>query len=56
MDKMYTISEVSALLRLDRKTITRYIDNGKLKASWFGNRWRIKKEEVERFIDEREKR
>jgi excisionase family DNA binding protein len=55
MDKIYTVQQVSELLKLSTKTIKRYIHDGKLKASWFGNRWRIKQKEITRFIDEREK-
>ena len=55
MDKLYTVQEVADLLQVHPKTIKNYIESDKLKASWFGNRWRIKKETVKRFIDERER-
>lgn len=54
MNKLYTVQEVADLLNVHPQTIKNYIEAKKLKASWFGNRWRIKQEEVKRFIDERE--
>lgn len=54
MDKLYTVQEVSDLLKVHHKTVKNYIESGKLKASWFGNRWRIKKEAIKQFIDDRE--
>jgi excisionase family DNA binding protein len=50
MDKLLTLKQVASTLGLSTKTISRYIESGKLKASKFGNRWRIKPEEVDKFI------
>lgn len=54
MDKIHTLQEVADILKLSTKTISRYIESGKIKASWFGNRWRIRVGEVERFVSEKE--
>jgi excisionase family DNA binding protein len=55
MEKLYTTQEAAELLKIHPKTLKGYIDEGLLKASWFGNRWRIKSSELMRFVDESEK-
>jgi excisionase family DNA binding protein len=55
MDKLYTVQEVAMLLKVHPKTIKNYIDSNKIKASWFGNRWRIKESAIKEFVNEREK-
>jgi excisionase family DNA binding protein len=54
MDKLLTLQEVASTLQLSTKTISRYIERGKIKASKFGNRWRIKSGEVGRLVEEAE--
>ena len=47
IDKLLTIEEVADILRVSTRTIVRYIESGKLKASKIGV-WRIKESDVDR--------
>ena len=51
IDKLLTIEEVADILRVSTKTIVRYIESGKLKASKIGV-WRIKESDVHLFLEE----
>jgi excisionase family DNA binding protein len=50
-DKLLNIEEVAALLRVSTRTVVRYIESGRLKASKIGV-WRIKESDVNRFLEE----
>ena len=49
-DKLLTIEEVAEILRVSTRTVIRYIDSGKLKASKIGV-WRIKQSDVGVFLE-----
>jgi excisionase family DNA binding protein len=49
-DKLLTIEEVAEILRISTRTVIRYIDSGKLKASKIGV-WRIKQSDVDMFLE-----
>ncbi len=51
IEKLYTIEEVSKIFRVSTRTITRYIEDGRLKASKLGV-WRIKQSDLNVFLDE----
>jgi len=51
IDKLLTIEEVADILRVSTRTIVRYIESGKLKASKIGV-WRIKESDVYLFLEE----
>lgn len=51
IEKLLTIEEVADILRVSTRTILRYIDSGKLKASKIGV-WRIKEADVHQFLEE----
>lgn len=51
IDKLLTIEEVANILRVSTRTIVRYIESGKLKASKIGV-WRIKESDVHLFLEE----
>jgi excisionase family DNA binding protein len=51
IDKLLTIEEVADILRVSTRTIVRYIESGKLKASKIGV-WRIKESDVHLFLEE----
>ena len=51
IEKLLTIEEVANILRVSTRTIVRYIESGKLKASKIGV-WRIKESDVHLFLEE----
>lgn len=54
MDKLLTIKEVARYLRVSERSVLRYIEAGKLKATKIGY-WRIKKGDLEKFLEESSK-
>lgn len=50
IEKLFTIEEVAKILRVHTRTVTRYIEAGKLKASKIGV-WRIKESDLNSFLD-----
>ena len=50
-EKLLKIEEVAEMLRVSTRTITRYIEDGKLKASRIG-KWRIKSADLDQFLKE----
>lgn len=48
--KLYSIAEVAEILGMNAETIKRYIYREELKAYKVGNQWRIKKEDLDRFV------
>jgi len=50
-DKLLTIKEAAEILRLSERSVNRYIEAGKLKASKIGQ-WRIKRSELDKLLDE----
>ena len=51
IDKLLTIEEVADILRVSTRTIVRYIESEKLKASKIGV-WRIKESDIHLFLEE----
>jgi excisionase family DNA binding protein len=49
--KLLTIEEVAEILRVSSRSVTRYIESGKLKASKIGV-WRIKEDDLNVFLQE----
>ena len=49
---VYTRSEAAKELKVSVKTVDRLILRGELKAAKIGNLVRIKKEEIEKFLDD----
>ena len=50
-EKLLTAEEVAAILRVSYRTVVRYIESGRLKASKLGV-WRIKRSDLDRFLEE----
>lgn len=50
--KIYTMKEVSELLKVTERTLYNYIKSGKFKAKKIGGKWMITEENLKRFIDE----
>ncbi|MBZ9571955.1 helix-turn-helix domain-containing protein [Patescibacteria group bacterium] len=51
MDHLLTIKEVAKYLKVSERSILRYIESGRLRASKIGQ-WRIKKGDLEKFLKE----
>lgn len=51
IDKLFTIEEVAKILRVSTRSVTRYIETGKLKASKIGV-WRIKESDLKTFLED----
>ena len=51
IDKLLTIREVAEILRVSERSVNRYIEAGKLKASKIGQ-WRIKQSDLDEFLRE----
>lgn len=51
IDKLFTIEEVAKILRVSTRSVTRYIETGKLKASKIGV-WRIKEADLNAFLED----
>ena len=49
--KVYTPDEIAEMLKVSKKTVYYWINKEKLKAIKVGNMWRVKKEDLEEFID-----
>ena len=50
-DKLFTIKEVAKYLRVSERSVLRYIEAGRLRASRIGQ-WRIKESDLEKFLKE----
>jgi excisionase family DNA binding protein len=51
MEKFYTPEEVAANLKVSRKTIYNWIQEGRLKAVKIGHFWRISESELNRLLN-----
>ena len=49
MDKLLTIKEVARYLRVSERSVNRYIEAGRLRASRIGQ-WRIKQSDLNKFL------
>lgn len=50
IEKLFTIEEVAKILRVSGRSVTRYIESGKLKASKIGV-WRIQQSDLNAFLE-----
>ena len=50
IDKLFTIDEAAKILRVSSRSINRYIESGKLKASKIGS-WRITEVDLQKFLE-----
>ncbi len=53
--KLYTIDEVAEYLRVTRRTIYRYIEQGKLPAYRVGDSWRFSDEDISEYLKKNRK-
>lgn len=51
MDELLTLEEAGKILKYDSNTIRKLVKAGKLKGQRIGNEYRIKREDLEAFIE-----
>lgn len=49
--KMYTMDEVAVMLKVTRRTVYKYVENGQLKAVKIGKYWRVSDENLRAFLN-----
>lgn len=49
--KLYNIGEISELLQTTRRTIYRYIKDGKLQAIKIGGQWKVTEQALKDFLN-----
>ncbi len=49
--KIYTLDEVSEILKITKRTIYTYVKEGSLKASRIGRYWRVSEEQLQEFLN-----
>ena len=50
MDTFLTVDEIGKLLKVERRTIIRLIESGRLRAVKLGRFWRVRRSDFQRFI------
>ena len=53
MGKLLTTEDVAELLQMSERSVYRYLHNGELEAAKVGGEWRIKQEDLDKFIEEK---
>lgn len=49
---LLTLTEAAALLKLNRRTVREYVHRGELTGHVIGGRWRFRREDIARFVEE----
>ena len=50
IEKVYTLEEISYLIKITRRTLYDYVKTGKLKAVKIGRTWRVTEKQLEEFL------
>lgn len=50
IEKVYTLEEISDLIKITRRTLYDYVKTGKLKAVKIGRTWRVTEKQLEEFL------
>lgn len=48
--KLYNVTEVASILKVDRRTVMNYIKSKELKAKKVGGKWLITEENLKEFV------
>jgi len=49
--KLYTVEEITEILKVTQRTLYNYIKSGSLKAIKIGKYWRVKHTDLQDFLD-----
>ncbi|MDP2425391.1 MAG: helix-turn-helix domain-containing protein [Candidatus Izemoplasmatales bacterium] len=50
--KLYTVEEITDVLKVTQRTVYNYIKKGELKAVKIGKYWRVKLIDLQKFVDQ----
>lgn len=50
-DRLYTIREAAAFLRLNARTVREYLKRGEIKGKIIGKRWRFRRADLDAFFE-----
>ncbi|HLZ62610.1 MAG TPA: helix-turn-helix domain-containing protein [Ktedonosporobacter sp.] len=53
LDKWLTVEEIAQILKMDEETIRKWIRSKQLKAYRFGRDYRIRREDFDKFVQDR---
>ena len=53
LDDILTPKEIAEYMKVKDRTVRKWINEARLEAAKIGNRWRIEKEDLEQFIQDR---
>jgi excisionase family DNA binding protein len=53
LDELLTVNEVADELRVDRRTVYRYLQQGQLRGQKLGGTWRISRSALTTYLNER---
>lgn len=51
MGKLYDLATLETILGVNRKTLTRYIHDGKLQAFKLGQKWKVSENALSEFLE-----
>ena len=54
-ERLFDTDEASAYLRVEPRSIGKFIASGKLGASWIGRRWLVSESNLKSFVDGQQK-
>jgi excisionase family DNA binding protein len=52
-DELLTVQDVAHELRMDRRTVYRYLQQGQLRGRKVGREWRIRRRDLTAYLDAR---
>lgn len=52
-ERYYTVKEIAEMLRVSQMTIVRELDRGNLKGFRVAKAWRIREEDLKKYLEER---
>ena len=55
MEKLLTLYELAAYLRLNKFTVYRMVDRGELPSIKVANQWRFKEKDIDKWLEENRK-
>jgi excisionase family DNA binding protein len=53
LDELLTVNEVTDELRVDRRTVYRYLQQGQLRGQKLGRTWRIRRSDLSAYLNAR---